>query len=177
MKIQTLFKMALIIATITGASASQADEDSKSVIYLGMGSADTGNRLKSNEAPKSIGYFSAKNSSDGIFGVDFSGEGTKLESTGGVTTVKQSTSFNFLVGKNLSRGENSRFDAAFLIGMRAASSTCPSSYLGYQCYANEPPKTSYEVNYGAVLTMTFNSFLIGARITGESAQALIGVRF
>jgi hypothetical protein len=177
MKIKSYLRAILTIAAFSGAAASRANENDKNLIYIGGGSADKGNSLKSNETPMAIGYLSIPNSSDSVYGIDFSGEGTKLEFNGGRTVVKQGTSFNFLIGKNLRKSENSRFDAAFLIGMRTASSTCPTSYLGYQCYANEPPKISYEVNYGAVLTMTFNSFMIGARLTGESAQALIGFRF
>ena len=91
--------------------------------------------------------------------------------------VKQGMSFNLLLGTNLAKTELSRFDVAVLLGARQKTTDCPSSYLGYQCYADAEPDMKYGFNYGAVLTWSFKSVMVGIRATGESTQALIGMRF
>ena len=166
----------LYISGISFAYASGSKDD-EHLVYVGLGSAQTGDSLKSNTAPSSIGYMHFSNTKDFIWGLDLGGEGTMLESKGATTTIKQSTSFNFLMGKNFSKTENNRFDMAFLFGMRQSSSTCPTSYLGYECYADQPPQTRYSINFGGVATFTYKSVMLGLRATGESTQALIGIRF
>ena len=97
---------ALAIAAIAGSTVSYADESEggKSLIYVGVGAgpASSGNLLKSSDRPMSVGFLSISNPSGTVWGLDFSGEGTKLESTGSRTTVNQATSFNLLFGQNLS---------------------------------------------------------------------------
>lgn len=171
--------LALAIVAITYPSIATAEESEGGtrIVYVGSGAAAKDDVTKSTEAPRSFGFLSVSNESDTVWGLDFSGEGTKLESNGTRTTVKQGWSYNLVLGKNLTKAENTRLDAAFLLGMRTTSSTCPKSYLGYQCYADEPPKNSYGFNYGVLATMTYKRVMFGLRATGESAQALIGFRF
>ena len=171
--------VAFAVAAIAGSTVSYAEENdgSKGLFYVGAGTASSGNPQKSSDRPMSIGFLSTSNPSGPAWGLDFSGEGTKLESNGSRTTVKQSTSINVLLGTNLSKSENTRFDAALLLGARTSSSTCPTSYLGFQCYADEPPKNSYDFNFGVVATVSYKSLMLGVRATGQSTQALIGLRF
>jgi hypothetical protein len=108
--------------------------------------------------------------------------GTGPAKTGSPTTsnnnaVKQATSFNVLTGKNTSDSQLSRFDIAFVAGLREKSKDCPASYLGYQCYANSAPNTTREFNYGGLLSWSYQKLMVGARATGESNQLLIGIRF
>ena len=177
--LKKLFVANMAFVTVAGSAVSFANEHdgSKGVFYVGAGAASSGNPQKSNDRPMSIGFLSNANPSGSVWGLDFSGEGTKLESNGSRTTVKQGTSINVLFGTNLSKSETTRFDAALLLGGRTSSSTCPTSYLGYQCYADEPPKTSYDFNYGVVATVSYKNLMLGVRATGESTQALIGFRF
>ena len=177
MKTMKLVHVVLATIALVGATEAYADENGENLLYVGVGAAKSGDPRKSSDKPMSVGYLKISNASDTVWGADFSGEGTKLESTGGRTAVKQATAFNFLIGKNLNRGENSRFDAAFLVGIRTTSSTCPTSYLGYQCYADQPPTTSYGINYGVLATLTYRSLMLGVRATGESVQGLVGFRF
>lgn len=92
-------------------------------------------------------------------------------------SVQQATAFNFLIGKNLNRTENSRIDAAFILGIREVSSSCPDSYFGYRCYGNEEPDVSYGFNGGIALTFIYKKFMIGTRFTGESKLGLVGFLF
>jgi hypothetical protein len=159
-------------------SPAYSSENGENVIYFGTGPSKTGNALKSNSAPLSLGYLKLSNSSDTVWGIDFSGEGTMLDSTGGrYNTVTRATAYNILAGKNLNKGENSRFDAAIVLGMRESVTSCPSSYIGYQCYADTAPDTKYSVNYGVVVSWNYKSLMIGLRATGESTQALLGFKF
>ena len=177
--LKNLYVVTLAVAAVAGSTVSYADESdgSKGVFYVGAGAASTGNPQKSDDRPMSIGFISASNPNGPAWGLDFSGEGTKLESNGSRTTVKQATSINVLLGTNLGKSENTRFDAALLLGARTSSSTCPTSYLGFQCYADEPPKTSYDFNFGVVATVSYKSLVLGVRATGQSTQALVGFRF
>lgn len=169
----------LSIGALTACTALYAAENNEGqrLIYFGAGSASKSDPLKNSDTPLSAGFLNISNESNGVWGLDISGEGTKIEFTGGRTSVVQATSLNFLVGSNISKVDNTRFDAAFLIGGRTSSSSCPKSYLGYQCYADQPPSTSYAMNYGVLLTMTYKSLMVGLRATGESAQGIIGFRF
>ncbi len=178
MKLRTFVKVALAIAATIGSTGSYAGEPGTSIIYLGGGAGDSGDYYKSSRPPVTLGILNISNQRGSVWGVDISGEGTMLNSTGGrYNAVEQGTSFNLLLGSNMSKSEDSRFDAAFLVGMRRTELSCPRSYLGYQCYADESPKSSYGFNYGALLAVTYKSLMFGVRATGESAQALLGFRF
>jgi hypothetical protein len=160
-------------------SSVHADEYGENVLYVGSGSAKSGDTSTvTNKNPVTLGYLRQSRTSDVVWGFDLSKEGSMLDSTGGRTqAVKQATSYNFLVGKNVAKNENSRFDAALLLGLREKTAECPKSYLGYQCYANSTPETKYGFNYGVVATWTYKSLVLGGRVTGESAQALVGIKF
>lgn len=174
-----------IISTVSLALLSfcsisvRATEKDESVVYLGSGSAKGGDsKTVSTKKPITFGYLRLSNTSDRVWGMDISSEGTMLNSTWGQDNeVKQATSFNLLVGTNLGKTENSRFDTALILGMREKSKSCPPSNLGYQCYADSKPNTSYGFNSGLALTWTYKSALLGLRATGESTQFLAGIRF
>lgn len=101
-----------------------------------------------------------------------------LDSTWGMNErPKQATSYNFLIGGNVMDNGRFRADAALLLGARESFADCPDSYLGYQCYADAEPDTDYKGNFGAVVTLSMQSFTIGLRATGESTQILAGFRF
>jgi hypothetical protein len=168
--------MAFVIA-LMGATVN-ADENGPNIVYLGVGAAKSGTSYDSNKAPISIGYLNIANPSGTVWGGDISGEGTMLDSTWGQNkAVNQATSFNFIFGKNISKTEDYRFDGSLLIGIREKTSDCPKSYLGYQCYAASTPSTSYGVNYGLVLALTYKQIMLGVLATGESTQGLLGLRF
>lgn len=169
---------AVLAAAIVSASSVWANENGENLIYFGSGSSKNNSSQTTSKTPFSLGYLRISNTTDFVWGVDFAKEGTKLDSTWGQTNaIKQAASYNLLIGKKLGKGETSRFDAAFLLGMREATSECPKSYLGYQCYANAEPKTTYKTNYGAVLTWTYQSFMLGVRAGSESTQMMVGYRF
>jgi len=172
-------KAFISVALLAVVSIANAATNGENVIYLGGGAAESGPiATTSNKSPFTVGYLKLSNTRDFVWGLDVSGEGTKLDSTWGQTNaVKQANSFNFLFGKNIGKTENSRYDASLIAGFRHKTSSCPSSYLGYQCYANSEPKTTYAFNYGIALTWSYKSLMLGVRATGESKQALVGIRF
>jgi len=171
-------KAIFITAVVLGAITVRADENGENIIYLGSGAAKTASSTVSGATPGSIGYIRISNTADNVWGLDFGGEGTKLDSTWGRTgAVGQANSYNLLLGKNISKSEAYRFDATALIGIRESTASCPKSYLGYQCYADAKPDTQSVFNYGVVLTLTYKSFMLGARATSESTQAFVGYRF
>lgn len=100
-----------------------------------------------------------------------------FDGTGGRDRVRQALSLNFIFGTNVYRGDNTRADAMLLLGARETVSDCPASFLGYQCYADRPPETEYGLNYGAMVTATFDRLLVGLRATGESAQMTAALQF
>lgn len=166
----------LSFAVISGASVAQ--DAANTVVYFGAGPAKSASSTETGDTPYSLGFISMKDTSDTVFGLDISAEGTMLDSTWGKTNaLQQGTSLNFLLGRNLVKGESGRFDASLLLGIRQESADCPSSYLGYQCYADSEPERDYGFNYGVVLSYTYKKVMLGLRLTGESTQALIGFRF
>jgi hypothetical protein len=178
-KTSNFLKLVLVAFFCMSTTALHANENGENVVYIGSGPVKNNDTsTSSDKKPITLGYLRQSRNSDNIWGIDISAEGSMLDSTWGQTqAVKQATSFNLLIGKNFTRNENSRFDAAFLIGVREKTSECPKSYLGYQCYANSTPDTKYGFNYGLVMTWTYKSLMLGGRVTGESTQALIGLRF
>lgn len=176
MKLKTI---AAIVTISVPFLSAYADENGQNVFYLGSGVAKSGDvATTSNKSPFTVGYLRLSNVTDAVIGGDISGEGTMLDSSWGQNrAVKQATSFNLLLGKNLGRTENSRFDASLILGIREKTLSCPASYLGFQCYANSAPSTSYAFNGGVTLTMTFQSVLIGLRAASESTQVLVGYKF
>lgn len=168
----------VMASSVCALSAAYADTDGQNVIYVGSGTAKNSNTSVKSSNPATLGYLRLSNTSDTVWGLDVSAEGTMLDSTWGQrNSAQQATAFNFLFGKNLNKTENSRIDAAFIVGMREKASSCNKSYLGYQCYADQEPDTSYGFNGGIALTWIYKNFMVGARITGESKQALVGFRF
>jgi hypothetical protein len=175
-------KAASIVAmslTSLWTSAVYADENGENVLYVGSGSAKTGSATTtSNKNAVTLGYLRQSRNSENVWGFDVSGEGSMLDSSWGQNqVVKQATSYNVLIGKNFNKSESSRFDAAFVLGLREKTRECPKSYLGYQCYANSTPETKYEFNYGFIVSWTYKSLMLGGRVTGESTQALVGYKF
>ena len=176
-KINFIRFVSIALAAIA-VQAAHADQNGESIAYLGVGAAKKGNATESSRSPFAIGYLKLSNTSNAIWGFDFSREGTMLDSTWSQNNaVKQASSYNLLFGTNFSKSENYRVDFALLAGAREKTSDCPSSFLGYQCYANAKPDTSYAFNYGAVISYTYKSLMLGVRATGESAQGLLGLRF
>lgn len=173
------FKSILLVSALSTMSSVYASADGENVIFVGTGPTASGPATTTSiKSPYTIGYLNLSNTRDAVFGFDISGEGTKIDSTWGQNNaVKQANSFNLLFGKNIGKTDNSRYDFAVIAGFRHKTTDCPSSYLGYQCYANTEPKTSYAFNYGLAVTWSYKSLMLGVRATGESKQALVGVRF
>jgi len=156
-----------------------AQEARNNLIYVGAGSAigESVSGVKA-QTPFVIGYLRTSEVKSVVWGLDLAKEGVKLDSTWGqYNAVKQATSVNLLIGTKLAGRGDLRLDVAALVGLRDTTSSCPRSYLGYQCYADAAPNTSYTVNYGGVVTLSVHAVFVGARVTGESAQGLLGVRF
>jgi hypothetical protein len=178
MKIFRILQIAFVTILTAGGAATHADEKGENIIYFGAGSTNSGNSPKVSSRPMSLGYLRIANANTFILGFDISGEGVMLESTWGQNnTASQANSYNFLIGGNIKKDEDYRVDAALLVGVRESFSSCPSSYLGYQCYADKPPEKGHALNYGALLSFTYRSVVFGVRVTGESKQALVGIRF
>lgn len=178
MKAINLMRMFLVALTVVGATTTHADENGGNLIYVGAGPAKKADSTTTGSTPMSLGYLRLSNATNFVWGLDVSGEGTMLDSTWGKNNaVKQAMSYNLLVGTNFKNDGGSRIDGAVLLGAREASANCPSSFIGYQCYANSAPTTNHKLNYGVVLTWSFKSFMVGLRATEASTQALIGLRF
>ena len=172
------------------ASASQqqtTSEPGKNIVYFGGGVSrksggfdNLGSQFgdfNDNNLAFTVGYLRVSNKSRLLGGADISYEGTMLDGTYGSYSTRGAFSFNGIVGVNVAKKGSVRFDVAGLIGVREKTTDCPASFLGYACYADEPPSRSYSVNYGGIATFSYKKFVIGARVTGASTQGLVGIRF
>lgn len=166
------------LSVLGGQAFAQAAGAGSTTFYVGGGQAITDDPLKNHDMPLAFGIMHQAAASKLVLGFDISFEGTMIDSTWGQDQgLSQGTSFNLLLGSNLVDGDRFKTDAALLIGMRQSVADCPASYLGYQCYADTDPNYDYKVNFGAVVTMSFDKVLVGFRATGESTQLLAGIRF
>jgi hypothetical protein len=166
-----------LTATVFSVFVAVSPAGAEGSFYFSAGKAEKGDVTKSDEIPFAIGYINQA-APKTIWGLDIAREGTMLDSTWGQdSAVSSAFSFNLLYGVNVTNNEKSRLDVAALLGARESFSSCPDSYLGYQCYADTSPDTKYKVNYGVVVTYTHGKGLFGIRATGESVQALVGMKF
>ena len=152
--------------------------DSSNSLYIGIGSADDSNPLESDDTPWAVGWVHHLQNSNASWGLEIAGEGTMLDSTyDNNDAIKQALSFNIIGATNLTRAPDWRVDLGLLAGFRQTAADCPDSYLGYQCYADEPPDTDYSFNFGGVLYIGYKSLSIGFRATGESNMVTLGLNF
>ena len=159
-----------IIAILSFASMSSAEN----TLYFGMGQGKAATDMQNGENPWSLGFIS---NSTG-FGLDIAGEGTVLDSTYNQDEEpNRAMSYNLIVARNLSEGGLFDIDAGLLVGIREITKDCPGSYLGYACYADMMPDREFDINYGAVVFISFDKFLVGARVTGESSQVTLGFKY
>lgn len=181
MKAMKLIKVVFATVAILGATVASAAEnaaENKSVFYVGAGPAKSASPTVNGSTPMSIGFMTKFADSTMVWGLDLAGEGTMLDSTWGQSQLPaRAMSYNLLLGNNITQNENSSFNVAVLAGMREATADCPASFLGYQCYANTTPTTNYVFNYGAVVTWSYKSLVLGVRATGASTQGLLGLSF
>jgi hypothetical protein len=156
-------------------------EPGKNIVYFGGGVSRKDHDLDaigdSNKAAFTFGYLRGSNKSRLLGGADISYEGTYLDGTYGSFSTAGAVSFNGIIGVNVARTNSIRFDVAGLVGARQETVDCPPSYLGFACYADEPPSRSYTVNYGGIVSFSYKKLVLGARVSGVSTQGLIGIRF
>ena len=185
-------KPSYFLALLISAFLSHAKANDENIFYVGTGTSKAGSQSISNTAPVTLGYVRQSKATATVWGVDISGEGSvpnstwgqRIDPSSGNNALKKPTSFNFfttsinfMVGKAIGESQVSRFDVALIAGVREKSTDCQATSLGYQCLANSSPNTTRELNYGAVVTWTYQKIMFGARATGESNQLLIGIRF
>lgn len=171
----------LILCLFSGAvSAQEAPEQSPTsnsagLVLLGVGSNADDDDYSSDSTAWSLGYLAPNSGSGYRWGFDISGEGTLLDSTYNQNeAIDSGFSFNLLVGGDVA----SNFSAGVLLGAIETSQDCArQSYIGFQCYADEDPESSYDFNYGVFGIYHIGGVALGARITGESQQLTIGFSF
>lgn len=148
------------------------------VFYIGLGSA-SGGEDENDDMPWSLGVLHNSPTSEMVYGLDISGEGTMLDSTyGGYDDLAQGFSINFLFGADVSQNKNDKVSAGLIIGFIETEADCPDSYLGYQCYADADPDYEYAFNGGGFLNYSVNqSFNLGLRATSNSTQVTFGFKF
>jgi hypothetical protein len=168
-----LSKISAIIFCFASTIYAHASPEGENIMYLGIGKSKSNQYAKTNDTAGTIGFVKIRDRDDSFYGGEISAEGTSYHNG----SPETSASINLIFGRNFTRTSSGRLDGAFLIGGRRKSTSCPSSYIGYRCYADSDPDASYAINYGALLTWTQKSILIGARITGESNQIILGFKF
>ena len=166
-----------IFAVTLTAQPLAAQQSADVVVYLGAGTSVESEIAGFDATPLSFGAIFMPTSSPMVFGVDIAGEGEMLDSTFGRDSYRQALSFNALLGGRIFQTDKFRTDAMVLLGARESVTDCPDSVLGFQCYADREPDATYDFNYGAVVTATFDKVAIGLRVTGESAQVVLGFKF
>lgn len=148
-------------------------------VYFGAG-ASLADTSQDNSIPFSIGYMYRWRDTEYFVGVDIAGEGVALDNTSGRTNVpRQAMSTNFIFGPTWDfqmRGPNV-VGAGFLFGFRTTDVSCPDSYLGFRCYADQTADLDFSLNAGLVVHWAVPSWLFGIRLTTESGQITFGFNF
>ena len=177
MSFRNFTKLIVLSTVLLFNATANANENGNTIVYIGAGSNTGDKPTTGTSTPFTIGFLNLS-SGERIWGLDIAGEGVVIDSTWGMNkALTQSSSLNLIFGKPLNTSMNSRLDGGLLVGMRRKTSDCPRSSLGYQCYADSSPNTTYDLNYGGLITWTSNSLMLGVRLTGASSQLLVGYRF
>lgn len=151
---------------------------SHSILYGGLGMAETTDPTVSHAVPWTVGFIYQPAAHRYFVGLDFAGEGTSLNNTSNQSNgIDQGLSLNLIVGGSAPVGSPTQVGAGLLLGGRRVGLECPDSYLGYQCYADEAPTPSYAVNAGGLVHLTIGRLFVGVRATTESRQGLLGISF
>ena len=74
-------------------------------------------------------------------------------------------------------GDTWRLDLARLGGFEADTSSCSTSYLAYDCYADQIPGVVRTFQYGGLATLNMRSVMVGFGYTEVSHYGLIGYRW
>lgn len=169
--------MAVLAATVLGATTAHAD----AIIYGGYGKSTDNVTPNYSGSAASFGVVAVDwgTTKKLVLGMDVGKEGTKLDSTyGRLNEPQSSTSFNLLAGYKLAQVGALNIDGAAILGFREESESCvQQSYVGYQCYANSEPETTYVANYGVAVFASYQQLMVGVRVTDASTQALFGFKF
>ncbi len=166
-----------LLLSMALASSAMAQSTADTLFYFSGGTNNDDATTETDDTPFAIGLLASPAGTSLLLGFDIGAEGEMLDSTFGANSLRQAFSFNGLVGSNLYNSQSVRADASLLLGVRESFADCPDSFLGFQCYADEVPDTEYEFNYGALVTVSFDSVTIGVRATEVSTQAVVGFRF
>tara|TARA_B100000242_G_scaffold199186_1_gene144085 strand:+ start:161 stop:712 length:552 start_codon:yes stop_codon:yes gene_type:complete len=147
------------------------------LFYVGIGSASGGDD-ENDDTTWSIGFL-ADMENDSILGFDIAGEGTMLDSTyGGYDDLAQGVSYNFLYGVDVSENKDNKFHVGIILGFIEEEADCPDSFLGYQCYADQPPDYEYGFNGGGFATYSLDENVnLGLRATSNSTQLTLGFKY
>ena len=149
--------IATTIALVTTATLATAD----STTYVGSG-----------DESWSIGHI-GKNG----FGIDIGNEGTVTDwTTGSYGQETSGYSVNLVYGNTSINEDGLGMFYGALLGARETSRYCSygTSNLGYECYADTSSSSDYDINYGAIVGVSYKGWTVGARATGESTQTIIG---
>ena len=181
-------KIHLLLVVIFGFASnllySQEKNDDKEnpnnfdgLFYVGIGSASGGDD-ENDDTTWSIGIL-ADMENDSILGFDIAGEGTMLDSTyGGYDDLAQGVSYNFLYGIDISENKDNKFHVGVILGFIEEEADCPDSFLGYQCYADQPPDYEYGFNGGGFATYSIDKNInLGLRATSNSTQLTLGFKY
>ncbi|PFG54624.1 hypothetical protein ATG98_3903 [Marinobacter sp. LV10R520-4] len=169
----------LLFSVLLVSPISAAEENfSKHTIYAGVGPAPDGDEKENDDKPWSLGYLYSPESIRIFVGMDLALEGTSLDNTSRkVDSVDQGFSVNLVIGPRFRLNDEWGAGVGALMGARESGRSCPDSYLGYQCYADEKPEMDFKFNYGALLLLTYKNAIIGTRLAVESSQLIVGVTF
>lgn len=171
-------KKIIAIAALLSFGVAHADESKPHIVlYGGIGDSyrTIGNAKPEQFTTGAIGIFGQ--GGIGVFGVEWSQEGTQYVHEYGHSQFKTASAYNFIIGMKAVEAKGLRIDVNAILGVRDDTSTCPDSYLGYKCYADQEPSSTYKFNYGALVTASYGHLMLGYRYTPISHQIIFGIRF
>lgn len=150
-------KILLILAMLSFAPFANAD--GLTYIGLGKGKAEGShtNKVPWAKDAVTVGYIQLNNPNY-LWGFDIGKEGSSQKSVAVGAQIEQRRTINGIIGKNMSKGSNTRFDLGLIGGIAMEQG-------------------SSKANLGAIAMYGYGKIHFGLRVTKFSNQIVIGYKF
>lgn len=143
-------------------------------VYGGFGQSREDAGLTINEVPFSFGALAYPFGSDLVLGVEVAREGERMNAAS--NQMEQAYAVNAIIGARVYHSADISTDFAAILGFREDTAPCADG-SGLGCYTGSEPRRRYVPSLGGLVAVSVQRMVFGLRLSEQSSQGLIGIRF